>query len=63
MLPITVKLAVLLKLQLVNTQAPLTNRRSKSKKSTGVKYHMLIYDRPVSFDDLKPLLLVTLSSI
>ena len=63
MLPITVKLAVLLKLQLVNTQAPLTNRRSKSKKSTGVKYHMLIYDQPVSFDDLKPLLLVTLSSI
>ena len=33
----------------------LTNKRSKSKKSTAVKDHMLICDQPVSFDDFKVL--------
>ena len=31
--------------------SPLTNKRSKSRKSTAVKDHMLICDQPVSFDD------------
>ena len=35
--------------------SPLTNKRSKSKKSTAVKDHMLICDQPVSFDDFKVL--------
>ena len=35
--------------------SPLTNKRSKSKKSTAVKDHMVIYDQPVSFDDFKVL--------
>ena len=30
-------------------------KRSKSKKSTAVKDHMLICDQPVSFDDFKVL--------
>ena len=34
---------------------PLTKKRSKSKKSTAVKDHMLICDQPVSFDDFKVL--------
>ena len=33
----------------------LTNKRSKSKKSTAVKDHMLMCDQPVSFDDFKVL--------
>ena len=43
--------------------SPLTNKRSKSKKSTAVKDHMLICDQTVSFDDFKVLVLVNLSSI
>ena len=35
--------------------SPLTNKWSKSKKSTAVKDHMLICDQPVSFDDFKVL--------
>ena len=35
--------------------SPLKNKRSKSKKSTAYKYHMLICDQPVSFDDFKVL--------
>ena len=35
--------------------SPLTNKRSKSKKLTAVKDHMLMYDQVVSFDDLKVL--------
>ena len=35
--------------------SPLTNKRSKSKKSTAVKDHMLICDQPDSFDDSKGL--------
>ena len=35
--------------------SPLTNKRSKSRKSTAVKDHMLICDQPVSFDDFKVL--------
>ena len=35
--------------------SPLTNKRSKSKKSTAVKEHMLMCDQPVSFDDFKVL--------
>ena len=35
--------------------SPLTNKRSKSKTSTAIKDHMLIYDQPVSFDDFKVL--------
>ena len=35
--------------------SPLTNKRSKSKKSTAAKDHMVIYDQPVSFDDFKVL--------
>ena len=35
--------------------SPLTNKRSKSKKSTAVKDHMLICDQPVSFDNFKVL--------
>ena len=35
--------------------SPLTNKRSKSKKSTAVKNHMLMCDQPVSFDDFKVL--------
>ena len=35
--------------------SPLTNKRSKSKKSTAVKDHMLICDQPISFDDFKVL--------
>ena len=35
--------------------SPLTNKWSKSKKSTAVKDHMVIYDQPVSFDDFKVL--------
>ena len=35
--------------------SPLTNKRSKSKKSTAIKDHMLICDQPVSFDDFKVL--------
>ena len=35
--------------------SPLTNKRSKSKKSTAVKDHMLMCDQPVSFDDFKVL--------
>ena len=35
--------------------SPLTNKRSKSKKSTVLKDHMLICDQPVSFGDLKVL--------
>ena len=31
----------------------LTNKRSKSKKSTAVKDHMLICNQRVSFDDFK----------
>ena len=31
----------------------LTNKRSKSKKSTAVKNHMLMYNQPVLFDDFK----------
>ena len=32
---------------------PLTNKQSKSKKSTAIKDHMLICDQSVSFDDFK----------
>ena len=35
--------------------SPLTNKRSKSKKSTAVKDHMLICDQLASFDDFKVL--------
>ena len=35
--------------------SPLTNKRSKSKKSTAVKDHMLMCNQPVSFDDFKVL--------
>ena len=35
--------------------SPLTNKRSKSKKSIAVKDHMLICDQPVSFDYFKVL--------
>ena len=35
--------------------SPLTNKRSKSKKSTTVKDHMLICNQLVSFDDFKVL--------
>ena len=35
--------------------SPLTNKRSKSRKSAAVKEHMLICDQPVSFDDFKVL--------
>ena len=35
--------------------SPLTNKRSKSKKSTAVKDHMLICDQPISLDDFKVL--------
>ena len=35
--------------------SPLTNKRSKSKKSTAVKDYMLVCDQPVSFDDFKVL--------
>ena len=35
--------------------SPLTNKRSKSKKLTAVKDHMLMCDQPVSFDDFKVL--------
>ena len=35
--------------------SPLTNKRSKSKKLTAVKDHMLICDQPVSFDNFKVL--------
>ena len=41
----------------------LTNKQSKSKKSTALKDHMLICDQLVSFDDFKCLLLVILSTI
>ena len=48
MLPITTKLAVILKLEL--------NKRSKSKKSIAVKDHMLIMcDQLISFDGFKEL--------
>ena len=32
---------------------PLTGKKSKSKKSTAVKYHMLFCDHIVSIDDFK----------
>ena len=35
--------------------SPLTNKRSKSKKSTAVKDHMVMCDQPVPFDDFKVL--------
>ena len=35
--------------------SPLTNKRSKSKKSIAVKAHMLICNQPVSFDYFKVL--------
>ena len=35
--------------------SPLTNIRSKSKKSTAVKDHMLMCNQPVSFDGFKVL--------
>ena len=35
--------------------SPLTNKRSKSKKSTAVKDHMLICYQPVSFNDFEVL--------
>ena len=35
--------------------SPLTNKRSKSRKSTAVKDHMLICEQPVSFEDFKVL--------
>ena len=35
--------------------SPLTNKQSKSKKSTAVKDHMLMSDQPVSFDDFNVL--------
>ena len=35
--------------------SPLTNKRSKCKKSTAIKDHMLICDQLVSFDDFKVL--------
>ena len=35
--------------------SPLTNKRSKSKKSIAVKDHMLMCNQPVSFDDFKVL--------
>ena len=35
--------------------SPLTNKRSKSKKSTAVKDHMLMYNQLVSLDDFKAL--------
>ena len=33
--------------------SPLTGNKSKSKKSTAVKYHMLLCDHIVSIDDFK----------
>ena len=35
--------------------SPLTNKRSKSKKSTVVKDHMLVCNQPVSFEYFKVL--------
>ena len=35
--------------------SPVTNKRSKSRKSTAVKDHMLICEQPVSFEDFKVL--------
>ena len=35
--------------------SPSTDKRSKSKKSTTVKDHMLMCNQPVSFDDFKVL--------
>ena len=35
--------------------SPLTNKRSKSKRSTAVKEHMLMCDQPGFFDDFKVL--------
>ena len=35
--------------------SPLTNKRSKSKKSTAVKDYMLMCNQPVYFDDFKVL--------
>ena len=35
--------------------SPLTNKQSKSKKSTAVKDHMQMCDHVVSFDDFKVL--------
>ena len=57
MLPITVKRAVILKLELVNTQVCHLWRTNGQyqKKSTAVKNHMLICDQLVSFDDFKVL--------
>ena len=48
----TAKHAVILKLKLVSTQV---NKRSKSKKLTAVKDHILMRHQPVSFDDFKVL--------
>ena len=35
--------------------SPLTNKRLKSKKSTVVKEHMVMWDQPVFFDNFKVL--------
>ena len=35
--------------------SPLTKKRSKSKKPTAFKDHMLMFDQPVSFDNFKVL--------
>ena len=53
-LPITMK-SVVIRVREHSGISPLANKRSKSKKSTAVKGHMLICDQPVSFDDFKVL--------
>ena len=57
MLPIMVKRAVILKLELVNTQVfhLYQTNSANQKKSTAVKDHMLICDQPVSFANFKVL--------
>ena len=63
MLPITVKRAVILKLELVNTQVFHLSRTNGPNKKTAAKDHMLIRDQTVSFDNFKCLLLVILNPI
>ena len=57
MLPITVKMTVILNLELDNTHVFHLSRTNgpNEKKSTAVKDHMLVCDQPVSSDDFKVL--------
>ena len=52
MLTITIILKLVVEHSVIS---PLTNKRSKSKKSTAVKDHMLMCDQPISFGDFKVL--------